>query len=388
MRKLPVVLSLLVSIAFVGACGDDDPPANSNNQTDAGVDVSDDVGEETGDVAVDIPDFEDVGLVINEVAAAGEPSDWFEIYNGTAETIDLSTWRFTDSVADRPAGAPFAAGSTIAPGQYLQVTVDDDYPGFKLGGDEELAVFDAGGRVVDQVDWDEGQSPVGGSFGRIPDLRGAFKILVAPTPAAPNVDNPDGAECGNDVEETGEGCDDGNLVDGDGCSSICQQEQLAECGNDVEEAPEECDDGGRENGDGCDENCLVELPLGEVVINEVVSLVEGGEDWIELTNRGAAEVDLEGWYLTDSDPTHIFVIGATTALAPGAYLVFERRAEGSFEFGLGLEDGVYLYDSSGNLIDRAIWTEGDAPDGASWARDPDAEGPFETLTPPTRGAAN
>lgn len=30
------------------------------------------------------------------------------------------------------------------------------------------------------------------------------------------------AVCGNSIVETGETCDDGNTVDGDGCSSTCQ----------------------------------------------------------------------------------------------------------------------------------------------------------------------
>jgi len=64
------------------------------------------------------------------------------------------------------------------------------------------------------------------------------------------------ALCGNLVVENTEDCDDGNFINGDGCSDIC----LGECGNGIvdEEAGESCDDGGQDNGDGCDENCTVE----------------------------------------------------------------------------------------------------------------------------------
>src|SRR5687768_5483170 len=37
------------------------------------------------------------------------------------------------------------------------------------------------------------------------------------------------AECGNGILEPGEACDDGNLVDGDGCESSCQPGDLL-CG--------------------------------------------------------------------------------------------------------------------------------------------------------------
>jgi cysteine-rich repeat protein len=55
----------------------------------------------------------------------------------------------------------------------------------------------------------------------------------------------------------GEGCDDGNTADGDGCSSLC----IAEfCGDGVLQPllGEECDDGNVFPGDGCDQSCLIE----------------------------------------------------------------------------------------------------------------------------------
>ncbi|HRX86330.1 MAG TPA: PQQ-dependent sugar dehydrogenase [Phycisphaerae bacterium] len=54
----------------------------------------------------------------------------------------------------------------------------------------------------------------------------------------------DAPQCGNFVVESGEECDDGNAVGGDGCSETCQLE--ATCGNGVVEFGEQCDppDGG------------------------------------------------------------------------------------------------------------------------------------------------
>jgi cysteine-rich repeat protein len=60
--------------------------------------------------------------------------------------------------------------------------------------------------------------------------------------------------CGNDVLTTGEVCDDGNLIDGDGCDSNCTD---SACGNDVTAPNESCDDGNLVDDDGCDSNCTV-----------------------------------------------------------------------------------------------------------------------------------
>ncbi|MCE9572601.1 MAG: DUF4215 domain-containing protein [Deltaproteobacteria bacterium] len=64
------------------------------------------------------------------------------------------------------------------------------------------------------------------------------------------------AVCGNGVVELNEQCDDGNVVDGDGCTATCQVVGI--CGNGIPEFPEECDDGNLIAGDGCDSTCRVE----------------------------------------------------------------------------------------------------------------------------------
>ncbi len=57
------------------------------------------------------------------------------------------------------------------------------------------------------------------------------------------------AVCGNDELEPGEACDDGNLDDDDGCTSLCMS---ATCGDEVvQKGFEECDDGNEDNTDAC-----------------------------------------------------------------------------------------------------------------------------------------
>jgi cysteine-rich repeat protein len=55
-----------------------------------------------------------------------------------------------------------------------------------------------------------------------------------------------------------EDCDDGNVKDGDGCSSICRRESTVPCGNKVLDSGEECDDGNTKAGDGCSASCRLE----------------------------------------------------------------------------------------------------------------------------------
>ncbi|MDY0000975.1 MAG: DUF4215 domain-containing protein [Polyangia bacterium] len=70
------------------------------------------------------------------------------------------------------------------------------------------------------------------------------------------------ARCGNGVTESGEECDDGNTVSGDGCSATCTTE-AAVCGNGRREGAEECDDGNTAPGDGCSPTCTFEGACGD-----------------------------------------------------------------------------------------------------------------------------
>ena len=81
----------------------------------------------------------------------------------------------------------------------------------------------------------------------------------------------DPKNCGNSSKDFGEGCDDGNTTNGDGCNSLCQIEAdwtcpnpgqpcqyLGVCGNGVLTSNKECDDGNTKGGDGCSSTCKLE----------------------------------------------------------------------------------------------------------------------------------
>jgi cysteine-rich repeat protein len=58
--------------------------------------------------------------------------------------------------------------------------------------------------------------------------------------------------CGDGIKAATEACDDGNLIDGDGCDSNCR---VTGCGNGIVAGEEQCEDGDAVDGDGCDSNC-------------------------------------------------------------------------------------------------------------------------------------
>lgn len=78
--------------------------------------------------------------------------------------------------------------------------------------------------------------------------------------------------CGNGQLTADEACDDGNQVDGDGCSANCRTvesgftcpnagkpcQRVARCGDGAVTQPEPCDDGNQANGDGCNSTCRLE----------------------------------------------------------------------------------------------------------------------------------
>ena len=129
----------------------------------------------------------DFSLIINEVAAKGDPLDWFELYNAADSVIDLTGYVVADDLSDAAKRVAFPSGTTIAPGEYLQFELDKDgWPGFALGKDEELGIWTADGDLVGWVDWEEGQSGDGESIVRVPDISGTFQTVGNPTPGAAN----------------------------------------------------------------------------------------------------------------------------------------------------------------------------------------------------------
>lgn len=71
-----------------------------------------------------------------------------------------------------------------------------------------------------------------------------------------------GGMCGDRRLDAGETCDDGNVLDGDGCSAVCTLESgsFIRCGNGIVETGEVCDSGARNGvfGDMCSPLCRLQ----------------------------------------------------------------------------------------------------------------------------------
>lgn len=128
------------------------------------------------------------GLVLTEVAAAGDPYDWIEVKNVSGQSLDLVDYVYVDLRGDLDRARPFS-DVTLAPGERHLQPISLLRSGFALGADEEVWIYRAAdGALVDGADWDDGASPPGGSLARLGDTGGFVTVLVA----SPERANPTG----------------------------------------------------------------------------------------------------------------------------------------------------------------------------------------------------
>jgi hypothetical protein len=123
--------------------------------------------------------------------------------------------------------------------------------------------------------------------------------------------------------------------------------------------------------------------VGPIVVVNEVRTTGDGPDFVELYNMGDAVADLSDWSFEDQDTPdpNVYTFPAGTTLAPGAFL---GVTETTFDFGLGSNDAVFLFDANGTAIDEYDWSVHQNTGG----RCPDGSGPFELGLAPTLGAAN
>lgn len=110
--------------------------------------------------------------------AAGETDDWIELYNNSGTDQDLSDVFLSDN-PDNKFKWQFAAGTTIAAGEYLIVWCDEDgeqgplHASFRLNGaGESVFLTNADGSGIDEVTFGEQQTNV--SVSRVPNGTGNF----------------------------------------------------------------------------------------------------------------------------------------------------------------------------------------------------------------------
>ncbi len=128
-------------------------------------------------------------LVINEIvaSAADDGNDWFELYNNSANTINLANYQVIDESDDiDPVTLP---DIDLYAGEYITIYATDEDPGtyyipFKLGKEDELSLI-LNDEVIDYIDWDESDVATGFSYG-LSNSTGYTHAFLTPTPSSEN----------------------------------------------------------------------------------------------------------------------------------------------------------------------------------------------------------
>tara|TARA_R110002124_G_scaffold287056_1_gene470092 strand:- start:424 stop:3453 length:3030 start_codon:yes stop_codon:yes gene_type:complete len=371
---------------------------------------------------------------INEVESNGDDFDWIELINTGTETVDVSGWIAKDDDDTRMLALP--DGSTIAPGEYFVVDVNDDAnpEGFGLGKADSARLFAVDGvTLIDTFTWN-GHAAV--TYGRCADGVGEFRDTVASTKGAANACEISAAAAVriNAVESSGDtsdwieltnisdftvdvsglmvkddddtrtdaiangttiepgafyafeptfglgGADSARVFDTDGATVIDSYSWSAHASTSYGRCPDGIGEFATTvtTTKGASNDCVaVELP--SVRINEIESNGDA-TDWVELFNSGSIAVDISGWIVQDNDDTHVAFIPVGTSIVAGGYYVFDQPA---LSFGLGTADSVRVFAADGvTAIDARSWS-GHSPTtlgvcGSS----------FVDTTSPTKGYVN
>ena len=208
-------------------------------------------------------------------------------------------------------------------------------------------------------------------------------------PAKANADQKD-----SDADKVGDACDNCVLdknadqldTDKDGKGDVCQNKPVPLCGNATVEAPETCDDGNKVDGDGCSATCSNEGAAGAPAPGDLVSTeimvdpttTEPGTEWFEILNVSAQTFDLKGMVVQGKDATEKFTVTTSVACAPSQIIVFANSLDltkngnvkadvaysnSSFPLSNSSADGIELL-WNGTSIDKVAFTWG----GTGWPK--------------------
>lgn len=174
---------------------------------DTAIDGADAADTTIEDVMPDTP-FDAAGLnvVVNEVKASGSGSDYAEIFNAGATTVDLSGWGLTGTEDSGLFSPPirFSAGEKLAPGEHLLVLAGmvpaPAGPQTVCGGParcyyaswgisqsrgETLRLLYPDDTIANEVKYPMNGHADGQTWGRLPDGASVFSVMK-PTPGAAN----------------------------------------------------------------------------------------------------------------------------------------------------------------------------------------------------------
>ena len=121
--------------------------------------------------------------------STGAYPDWIELFNPTAEDIDLEGWTLSDDIGERDRHT--LSGLSIEAGGWLLLYADgdpeqgDEHLDFSLNADgEEIGLYSPDGGVVDELEF--GSLPTDHSAARQTDGGSEWEITDTPTPGVSN----------------------------------------------------------------------------------------------------------------------------------------------------------------------------------------------------------
>lgn len=294
-------------------------------------------------------------LALNELCGLGEDNEKFiELYNNGSEDISLEGVTINK---DEELCWTGKEGQVIKAGEVFAIvgaknSTDDGFSsGFSAKKTVIVELYAPDGTKLDTFQrgekgsgWGEGLDECAGSWSRIPDGTGAFKVTAVTTPGKKNDTN---------------GVADPTLV-----------------GNGDAPAPEPT-----------------------VVLNELYGAGEDNEKFFELYNPGSKEVSLAGYTINKDE--ELCWTGADELKIPakGFYLILGAKGTTETGFSSGFSSKktviVELFDADGKKIDTfqrgdkgSGWGEGIDPNDGSWSRIPDGTGKFMITPNTTQGEAN
>lgn len=144
------------------------------------------------------------GLIINEISAAGtnavdefnENDDWIEIYNASAQPVELGGLFITDNLQTKLKHQIVSGNETVInPGEYKLIWADNQtgqgalHTNFRLSADgEQAGLYQMVGSnliVLNEITFESHRE--NSTASRIPDITGPIVLTSQPTPGAQNV---------------------------------------------------------------------------------------------------------------------------------------------------------------------------------------------------------
>lgn len=261
----------------------------------------------------------DTNIVINEIMTKdpNKGPDYVELFNKGNEVVDLTGWYIFDD-EDRSDKVIKLDGVVLNPGEVFVLEENNQFA-FGLGKDDQVRLFNANGDLIDSYVW-SGSHP---------------KEVFARNPLTGQMEEAKASK--------------GKI------NPVSKKE----------ESPKE------ENSESS------QSPYKDnVVINEIESKdPSGGNDYAEIYNNTDKAIDISGWYILDNDPKHkkdpAYLVKEGTSVPAKGFFVFEENVD--FNFGLGGDDEVNLYDKDDKLVDKFAWK---SHANGTYARIPDGRGDF------------